>query len=60
MEAGGGGGIEKNIFCTHCAAQFPMLTLKSLHFQHFFPSPRVVTHLMALVILTLPGVSNWV
>lgn len=57
---GGWGGREKNIFCTHCAAQFPMLTLKSLHFQHFFPSPCVVTRLMALVVLTLLGVSNWV
>jgi len=56
---GGGGKEEKNIFCTHCAAQFPLLSLKRLHFQHFFSSPRVVTYLMALVILTLWGISNW-
>lgn len=48
---------RKNIFCT-CAAQFPMLSLKSLYFQHYFPLSHVVTCLMALVVFALLRVSN--
>lgn len=59
--AGGGGSWEGKTYSALVAqCKFPLLSLKSLHFQHFFPSPCVVTRLMAPVVLTLLGVSNWI
>lgn len=56
---GGGSGEEKPYSALIVQRKFPLLSVKSLHFQHFFPSLRVVTCLMAPVVLALLGLSNW-